>query len=338
HVYFTLKDENSKVNCFLSGDVFEKSRYEMADGMEITASGYIYLYERGGTYSLNIRDIQIEGLGNLSIAFEKLKDKLEKEGLFSHQYKKEIPFFPHKIAIITSETGAAIQDMLKIITMRNAIVDVLVYPCLVQGPEAAGEISRAIDHVNLLFPEIDTMIVGRGGGSKEELWAFNEEKVARSIYQSKIPVISAVGHETDVTIADFVADRRAETPTAAAQLAVPHIGQLKESVHSGLMGLIDRTETYLQYLEMKVQRNSEEEFLRLLENKVSLCHMKVDRLHELLEAFNPTNIMAKGYVALVGEDNGLIDSVNKLKKDQKIWAKFKDGRALLSVEELHRGK
>lgn len=334
HVYFTLKDEDSKVNCFLAKDVLEKSRYEMADGMEITAAGYIYLYERGGTYSLNIRDIQIQGLGNLSVAFEKLKDKLSKEGLFDQKLKKEIPFFPQKIAIVTSETGAAVQDMLKIITVRNNFVDILVYPCLVQGPGAADEIARAIDNINLSFPQIDTIIVGRGGGSMEELWAFNEERVARSISQSKIPVISAVGHETDFTITDFVSDRRAETPTAAAQLAVPHIGELKESLQYTLNNLIRGTESHLQYLGMQVQRSSKEEFLRLLEKKVLLCHMQADRLKDLLEAFNPAHIMSKGYVAIVDENNKFINSISKLEKGQKILAKFQDGSASLSVDAL----
>ena len=221
HVYFTLKDEASKISCFLPYEYRKDLRYELSDGMEIIATGYIYLYERGGTYSLNVREIAVEGVGNLMAAFERLKDKLSKEGLFDENYKKPIPFFPRKIAVITSETGAAVRDIIKIIRSRNNIVDVLVYPCLVQGPGAAAEIADAIEAVNRLFPETDTIIVGRGGGSLEELWAFNEEIVARSIFASRIPVISAVGHETDFTIADFVADKRAETPTAAAQMAAP---------------------------------------------------------------------------------------------------------------------
>ena len=225
HVYFTLKDANSKISCFLPHDRAEALRYELSEGMEITASGYIYLYERGGSYSLNIRDIEVAGLGNLAIAFEKLKSKLEAEGLFDPAKKKAIPSFPEKIAVVTSETGAAVRDILKIIKNRNNYVDVLIYPVLVQGPAAAGEIAAAINHINEKWPDTDTIITGRGGGSMEELWAFNEEIVARAIYASAIPVISAVGHETDFTIADFVADRRAETPTAAAHMAVPDINE-----------------------------------------------------------------------------------------------------------------
>ena len=223
HVYFSMKDEGSRLNCFLPSERAESLRYELSEGMEITASGYIYLYERGGSYSLNIRDIEVAGLGNLSIAFEKLKEKLGKEGLFDAEHKKEIPFFPEKIAVVTSESGAAIRDILKIIKNKNNYVDILIYPVLVQGPAAAGEIAEAICDINENCPDVDTIIVGRGGGAMEELWAFNEEIVARSIYNSNIPVISAVGHETDVTISDFVADRRAETPTAAANLAVPDL-------------------------------------------------------------------------------------------------------------------
>ena len=189
HVYFSMKDAASKLSCFLPAQRASSLRYELSEGMEITASGYIYLYERGGSYSLNIKDIEVAGIGNLSIAFEKLKEKLDKEGIFDPALKKPIPFFPEKIAVITSETGAAIRDILKIIKTKNNYVDILIYPVLVQGPEAAGQIAEAIYDVNRRRPETDTIITGRGGGAMEELWAFNEEIVARSIYESKIPVI-----------------------------------------------------------------------------------------------------------------------------------------------------
>ena len=208
HVYFTMKDEASKVNCFLPNDVLNNLNFELAEDMEITASGHIYLYERGGTYSLNVKDIKIEGLGNLGIAFENLKKKLAEEGLFDDKLKKQIPFFPRNIAVVTSETGAAINDIITIIKKRNNVVNILIYPVLVQGPNAAREISKAIDEINDKLSYFDLIITGRGGGSMEELWAFNEEVVARSIFNSKIPVISAVGHETAFTISDFVADKK----------------------------------------------------------------------------------------------------------------------------------
>ena len=215
HIYFSLKDANSKINCFLPMDQRKYLRFELSEGMEITASGYLYLYERGGSYSLNIRDINVEGRGNLDLAFEQLKNRLEQEGLFDERYKKKLPLFPEKIAVVTSETGAAVRDIIKTIKSRNCMTDIIVFPCLVQGKQAGADIAKTIAKVNDLYPEIDVMIVGRGGGSKEELWAFNEEVVARSIFLSEIPVISAVGHETDFSISDWVADVRAATPTAA---------------------------------------------------------------------------------------------------------------------------
>lgn len=356
HVYFTLKDESSKLSCFLPADVMKNLRYELTDGMEITAAGYIYLYERGGSYSLNVRDIIVEGKGSLAIAFEKLKEKLSLEGLFEQKYKKDLPTFPNKIAVVTSETGAAVKDILKIIQSRNNYVDVIVYPCLVQGPSAAKEISNAIDNLNLRFPEIDLMIVGRGGGSIEELWAFNEEIVARSIFASKIPIISAVGHEIDVTIADFVADKRAETPTAAAQLAVPNIEELKEYINIIKISLDRNLAQYLKYLEMRLQQNNLQGLRMALEGRIQLNKIQVDNFlriirecvndkiknHELtlkeykltLDTLNPQNIMAKGYAAITDENGILINSAVILKKGQNLNIQFKDGSANTKVEKI----
>ena len=216
HVYFSLKDEASKVNCFLAASNLERISCPMEEGMEIIASGYISVYERGGYYSLNIRDIEVNGEGQLAIQFEKLKAKLEKEGLFAAENKKLLPAFPSKIAVVTSETGAAVRDIIRTIKNKNDYVDILVYPVLVQGPAAAKDIADAITDINENYRDIDVIIKGRGGGSMEELWAFNEEMVARSIFASEIPVISAVGHETDFTISDFTADFRAATPTRAS--------------------------------------------------------------------------------------------------------------------------
>ena len=228
HVYFSLKDETSKINCFLSSSNLEHITCPMEEGMEIVASGFISVYERGGYYSLNIRDMEVNGEGQLAIQFEKLKAKLEKEGLFAPEHKKPLPEFPSKIAVVTSETGAAVRDIIRTIKNKNDYVDILVYPVLVQGPAAAQDIAGAIRDINENYKDVDVIITGRGGGSMEELWAFNEEVVARSIFASEIPVISAVGHETDFTISDFTADFRAATPTAAAELAVPDTGKLRE--------------------------------------------------------------------------------------------------------------
>lgn len=360
HVYFTLKDQNSKINCFLSADNLRHLRFELSDGMEITAEGYIYLYEKGGTYSLNIRDIQVAGLGNLSIAFEKLKEKLSKEGLFDEKYKKPIVSFPHKIVVITSESGAAVRDVIKIIKNRNNIVDILVYPVLVQGPGAAPDIAEAIKQVNLLFPETDTIIVGRGGGSIEELWAFNEEIVARSIFESKIPVISAVGHEIDFTISDFVADKRAETPTAAAQMAVPDINELKSYILQLKNNLEQQVANSIRGKELKLQSYNMEALLSKFENRINLQQnsinnhykemftiidkliynrkTKIDFIKQQIEALNPRNIIERGYSAITNSEGELINSVEDLNNDDTFFATLKDGRIKGSVINIRKDK
>lgn len=358
HVYFSLKDEKSKLSCFLAGDKLKDIHYDLSDGMEITASGYIYLYERGGSYSLNIRDIEVKGVGDLSIAFEKLKEKLLKEGLFDEDNKKELPFFPEKIAVITSETGAAVRDILKIIKNKNDYIDILIYPVLVQGPAAAGEIAEAIAQVNEQFPEVDVMIVGRGGGSMEELWAFNEEIVARSIAASEIPVISAVGHETDFTISDFAADKRAETPTAAAEMAVPNTSELRSYLNQVKDGIIQAVQTSVKYKEMQLQGLQLETFRRDLESKIVYEQMRIENLktenqnrveglvedfskviqtHKItLESLNPKNIMQRGYGAILNKDRKFVGSIEKLKKGDPLTLVMEDGTADCQVKETRR--
>lgn len=358
HVYFSLKDSDSRLNCFLPAERAEKLRYELAEGMEITASGYIYLYERGGSYSLNIRDIEVAGLGNLSVAFEKLKAKLAEEGLFDEAHKKEIPFFPEKIAVITSESGAAIRDILKIIKNKNNYVDVCIYPVLVQGPAAAEQIAGAIDLVNRSFPETDTIIVGRGGGAMEELWAFNEEVVARSIFCSRIPVISAVGHETDVTIADFVADKRAETPTAAANMAVPDIGELKNYTQELLDKMKTALQSCLRYKEMHLKSLGLAAFRRDLESRITMEQMRIENLraenHSRLEAriqyyekeiklhkaaldsLNPKAIMERGYGAILDPERRLIHSAGNLAENDLLTIVMADGETDCKVQEIRR--
>ena len=358
HVYFTMKDENSKINCFLPSEYLRDLRYELVDGIEIIATGYIYLYERGGTYSLNVREIAVEGLGNLTAAFEKLKQKLTGEGLFDEKYKKPIPYFPHKVAVITSETGAAVRDIIKIIKSRNNIVDVLVYPCLVQGPGAAADIAKSIQDVNRLFPETDTIIVGRGGGSMEELWAFNEEIVARSIFASNIPVISAVGHETDFTISDFVADKRAETPTAAAQMAVPDIGALKEYVKNEKDSLIHFMERLIKYMESRVAShnisalsvslnhrllysamNAEtliKDMRGALDNRLRDWTVRLEMTKSGLDALNPRNIMDRGYAAILNGEGKMTGTAGGFSPDDDLTAVMKDGSIHCRVFDVRR--
>ena len=231
HMYFTLKDADSRLKCMMFLTNNQKLSFLPREGTLVIARGHISVFERDGIYQLYVNSMQLDGIGSLFLAYEQLKQKLEKEGLFAKTHKKLIPRFPKAIGIITSPTGAAIRDILTTLKRRYPFVPILLCPVQVQGDQAALSIVRAIAWMNMQS-DIDVLIVGRGGGSIEELWAFNEEKVARSIFASRIPVISAIGHETDFTIADFVADLRAATPTAAAELAVPHQLELSQQLLS----------------------------------------------------------------------------------------------------------
>jgi len=358
HVYFTMKDDGGRVNCFLPRDVLPHIRYELTDGMEIVAYGYISVYERGGYYSLNIRDIDVEGQGSLSIAYEKLREKLAGEGLFSEEHKKPIPGFPEKIAVVTSPTGAAVRDIIKIITSRNDFTDILIYPVLVQGPGAAPEIAAALDDINKKFPETDTVILGRGGGSAEELWAFNEEIVARSIFDSAIPVISAVGHETDFTIADFAADARAETPSAAAVMAVPDTSELKTYVKSVAEGMNDillshirRGEEALGYLDPSafcrtvtgktdimsmMAENLKKDIDTLIASKMLAMRERIKVCRNTLENLSPQNIMKKGYCVLKDENGRPVADTCALSQDQTVTIVMAGGEADSKIIEIRR--
>lgn len=360
HVYFSLKDESGKVSCFLPAGNVGRIDFELKEGIEVTVHGYIYVYERGGTYSINVREMDSAGQGDLAAAFEKLKNKLKIEGLFEQSHKKELPVFPNKVAVVTSPTGAAVRDIIKIIKQKNDVVDILVYPVLVQGPDAAGEISYAIDDINENHKDVDIIIAGRGGGSAEELWAFNEEVVARSIYASDIPIISAVGHETDFTISDFVADLRAETPTAAAEKAVPDTYELREYIKSlnvdserNLKVILENRKRHMQLLDPKV-------FARDLQGRAAMDHMRTDNImedmseaiqrlirehkyrisliRESLSGSDPKGILKKGYSVLTDEDGKIIRDASKLKSDQLICIEAAVGYAEARVLTSRKDK
>lgn len=231
HMYFTLKDEKSRIRAVMFAGHNRRLRFRPKDGDGVLVRGRIAVYERDGQVQLYVSSMQPKGLGDRFLAFQELKEKLESEGLFSPLFKKPLPFFPRRVGLVTSAQGAAVRDMITTIRRRSPVVDVLVYPVPVQGEEAALHIPAALDAMNRQG-EVDVIIVGRGGGSLEELWAFNEEAVARAIHRSHIPVVSAVGHETDTTIADHVADVRAATPTAAAELVVPRHDELCQRIHT----------------------------------------------------------------------------------------------------------
>lgn len=231
HMYFTLKDDKARILAVMFARSAQNMKFRPENGMKVLIQASITVYESSGQYQMYVQEMQPDGVGDLYLAYEQLKNKLEKEGLFNSDYKKPIPKYPDTIGIITSPTGAAIRDIITTIKRRYPIAKLIIFPALVQGDSAAPSIVKAINQaVGMHNPSIDVMIVGRGGGSIEELWAFNEEEVARAIFASPIPIISAVGHETDFTIADFVADLRAPTPTGAAELAAPHIEDLLERI------------------------------------------------------------------------------------------------------------
>lgn len=229
HLYFSLKDENSRINAIMFSSAAKKLNFSPSDGKKVLVTGRISVYEATGGYQIYVDDMQEDGVGNLYLAYEKLKSDLEKEGLFDAKYKKKVPKYPNRIGIVTASTGAAIRDILSTIKRRYPICETILFPCLVQGEYAANDI---VNKINLAQEyDLDVLIVGRGGGSIEDLWSFNEEKVARAIFNSRIPIISAVGHEIDFTIADFVADLRAPTPTGAAELAVPNLADLNAYIN-----------------------------------------------------------------------------------------------------------
>ena len=358
HIYFSLKDDYARVGCFLAAQNAEYITSPLEEGMEVIASGYISVYERGGNYSLNVQDVETAGLGQLAARFEALKKKLSEEGLFDPDKKKELPAFPEKIAIVTSPTGAAVRDILKILKSRNDYVDILIYPVLVQGPSAPPEIASAIDDINDNHKDVDIIITGRGGGSAEELWAFNEEIVVRSIAGSHIPIISAVGHETDVTLSDFAADVRAETPTAAAQMAVPDTAQLREELNYLKERLKEGIEHRVESLQRTLDNLDPTAFATGLKTRMNYEQMHIDSLWEqisddmdlrikegirisdqymeIIETASPYRILGQGYSWVTDENGKILRSVDAIKKGDLVTLRLSDGSADAYIEDTKK--
>jgi len=281
HLYFTLKDETSRINAVMFSYNVSKLKFKPVDGMKVLVKGKIAVYEATGSYQIYVEEMDQDGLGNLYIEFEKLKKKLASEGLFDQDKKKRIPKVPRKIGIVTASTGAAIKDILTTIKRRFPICETILFPSLVQGVDAAKDIVKNIEIANTY--DIDTLIVGRGGGSIEDLWPFNEEIVARAIYDSKVPVISAVGHEIDFTIADFVADLRAPTPTAAAELAVPNI----ETINTYLENVVNRSTISMNnYIDSRKQVLSSLVSSYVLKKPTAMYEIKEQNLDFLIDNLN----------------------------------------------------
>ena len=331
HVYFSLNDSNSKINCFFPASYVKNLKYELGDGLEITAIGKVNVYRKGGYYSLFVRSIQVEGEGSLAMAFQLMKEKLEKEGLFDQAHKKPIPAFPRKIAVLTSETGAAVRDIIKIIRSRNDLVDIMVFPVQVQGDGAAENMADMLDFVNESFRDIDTIILGRGGGSAEDLWAFNEEVLARAIFRSEIPVISAVGHEIDFSISDFTADRRAETPTAAAEMAVPDISELKERLNKDSQDLRELLMGKLKVDELRAEKACED-LRKGLETTITLKEHELEKLKLILEENSPLKIMERGY-SVIEKDGTVIRTREELIPGE-YEIRFRDGKIKVRIDNV----
>ncbi|MBT8401689.1 MAG: exodeoxyribonuclease VII large subunit [Rhodothermia bacterium] len=351
HCYFTLKDESSQIRCVLFRSDFQRLRFAPQDGMQVVVTGHTDVYHARGSLQIRARSMVAAGEGALQKAFEQLKRKLQKEGLFDVERKQLIPRFPTRIALVTSGTGAAIRDLLHILERRFPLAEVLLCPVQVQGMSAANEIASTVRELNRLnhrpgIGAIDVMIVGRGGGSVEDLWAFNEEIVARAIFESAIPVVSAVGHETDVTIADFVADVRAPTPSAAAELVVPDRRELERQIHllarkarGAVAGLIARRRQRVNYLVrshgmMRPQERIEQLYLQIddLNGRMSLAATnalrrrmdKVLAIIKQLEALSPERTLERGYVR-VERAGKPVTRASDLKQDDTIDVRFHDG-------------
>ncbi len=338
HIYFTLKDERAVIRAVLFKGYQKSIRFEMENGLKLIVHGALSVFEKRGEYQIIVDFLEPEGLGALQLAFEQLKDKLQKEGLFDESRKKPIPAFPDVVGVVTSETGAAIRDILNVIGRRYSGVRIIIYPTLVQGDEAAESIARTIKRANER-QEVDVLIVGRGGGSIEDLWPFNEEVVARAIYKSEIPVISAVGHEIDFTIADFVADVRAPTPSAAAEIVVKNkrellrtYGDLRVRLFASLDRVIQERREQLSHLTVETLQDRMNRLVR--ERQMSLDDL-TRSLSMTMEA--SLTRMRGRFEKLVGQLD-VLSPLATLSRGYSILSRVRDGKTVLSVRDVASGE
>jgi exodeoxyribonuclease VII large subunit len=345
HLYFTLKDETSLIKCIMFKSFAERLKFTPKDGMKVIVFGTVSVYERDGVYQIYVKAMKEDGIGDLYTAYNELKEKLEKEGLFSQAHKKRIPYMPEKIGVLTSKTGSVIRDIINVSTRRNPNVYLRLLPVPVQGQGAGEKIATSIKLMNQK-KLADVIIIARGGGSLEDLWPFNEEVVARAIYESELPVISAVGHETDFTIADFVADLRAPTPSAAAELAVPEISKIEENISNyqnryriALKKKVDymklayekcmSARCYKEPLEQINEKyiNIDREVKKLkdiITNKLTISQKDLVNSMTKLDALSPLKTLARGYSIAKKEDQ-IIKKAKDLKAGDKITIRFSDG-------------
>ena len=356
HFYFTLKDENSRILAVMFRNNASRIKFVPRDGSNVLVIGRISCYEANGNYQIYVEEMIEDGIGNLYLEFEKLKKKLGDKGYFDESHKKPIPRFPKKIGVITASTGAAIRDIITTINRRYNLAEILLFPCLVQGENAKDDIAfniKLADSYNL-----DTIIVGRGGGSIEDLWAFNEEIVAEAIFNAKTPIISAVGHEIDFTISDFVSDLRAPTPTAAAELAVPNKDDIKKLIEQLKSRVVKSTINNLKYNKKRLEVLLNSYVLKTPETIYEVKMQKVDLLIEKLimytnnildnksyrftslidklEALSPIKTLKRGY-SITRVDNKIISNINKLKEGMIIKTELNEGIITSKIMEVKNG-
>ena len=345
HIYFSLKDEGGKINCVMFRSKAIMLKLTLEEGMGVVIGGRASIYPQNGSIQLYCDTIEQEGRGELYIKFERLKEKLSKEGYFDEELKKEIPKLPSRVGIVTSPTGAAIRDIINVSKRRNSLVDLVLYPAKVQGIGAYMEVIEGIKYFNRT-KSVDVIIIGRGGGSIEELWNFNEEELAKAIFKSKIPIISAVGHEVDFTISDFVSDVRAATPSQGAEIAVPLQSDIEETIEyiNNRMGSIIAN-------KLQLEKNKVDSLSRILKlnspmtrivnnymiveklkerlnsnivNKINIEKEKLSGLNNLLMAQNPCNLLNKGY-AIIEDESGVINTVKRMSEEKEINVFLADG-------------
>lgn len=356
HMYFTVKDENSLLKCVMFRAQASKLKFVPENGMKVIIRGYVSVFERDGQYQLYADEMQPDGMGNLHLAFEQLKRKLQEEGLFEQKYKKKLPYLPSRIGVVTSPTGAVIRDIINIVNRRFKNIELKIYAVPVQGELASSNIAKAIRKLNEK-KFVDVIIVARGGGSLEELWAFNEEVVARSIFESEIPVISAVGHETDYTICDFVADVRAPTPSAAAELVVPEknmlegtLANLNSRLKNALVkNLAQKADKYKQLANSTAFRQPfnrvyqdrmrlevlEKYLLKGMRAKKERVDSRLCLLAGKLDALSPLTILSRGYSVVKNETSGkLLKSVSGVKIDDILEITVRDGKINCIAKEI----
>ena len=358
HAYFAIKDKQSKLNCVMFKQSTAGLDFKPADGMSVVANGRISIYERDGKYQLYVENMTLEGKGNLHIEFEKLKKELAELGYFEEEHKKALPFLPRRIGVVTSPTGAAVRDILSVLNRRNSAVEVTVYPARVQGETAAREIVTGIEFFNAKKP-VDVIIIGRGGGSIEELWAFNERIVADAVYKSKIPIVSGVGHETDFTISDFVADQRAATPSAAAERVVPdandlinYVDHLKDQLDHGFKRYRENLKNQIQLSNpLVLQRNLQERIqnykqesdylydslLKSMDTKAKEQRSQLDLLGQSLHLLSPLNQLHKGYGIVTTDKGEPVSRVESVKDNELLDIYLNDGKLVVAVNKRIKG-